>query len=159
MKRVFISALETLFVIALLVSVFGCNEEVKVVKESKPIEADRLTCIANLYCLHQIQHMGYGPLDRAELEKFITKQPARSLKRIGVDPENVGDLFVSENDGEPFEIRYGVVTKQTSDSSQEQAIVLESAGVNGTRRIALASRKEISVSNEAKYQAYLRGTN
>lgn len=134
----------------------GCQQGEEVVKESVPVESDRLECLANLYRLHQIQNNGYGPLDRREFVEFVSKQPPRSLKRIGVDPSNVENLFISDVDGELFEIRYGVVG---NEPDSRQAIVLEASGVQGKRRVAFSSGAMEMVTSESIYSALLSGKN
>jgi len=118
------------------------------------INGNNMQRLTNLYCLFQMQHQGFGPADQGEFQAFITSQPAKRLQRIGVDPDAVDALFVSERDDQPFTIRYSVMG---SSRGSDEAVVFESEGQNGVRKISFTSRKVIEVTDESEFQAYLNG--
>jgi len=91
-----------------------------------------------------------GPKNEAELKDYLKNNPTavHLTARIDVTPETVDDIFISDRDGQPFVIRYGL--KGIADF----AIVFEAEGVEGKRLIALRSPIEV---DETEYEAYLNG--
>jgi hypothetical protein len=68
-----------------------------------------------------------GPKTEAELRSFIAAVPRGALAELGIaDPQDPG-LFVSERDGKPFRIRYGI----TGPLSTTYVVVCEAEGVGG----------------------------
>jgi hypothetical protein len=68
-----------------------------------------------------------GPADEAELRSFMASMPANSLAELGITDPQAAGLFVSERDGKPFRIRYGL----TGPLSTTYVIVCEAEGVGG----------------------------
>jgi len=79
-----------------------------------------------------------------------SKKPAyeRNLELMQIDRENLDELFMSERDGEPFKIQWGV--KGWGD----RALVFESVGVNGKRLVALSETREV---DDAEYEGLWSG--
>lgn len=83
---------------------------------------------------------GYqGPKDEEEFKNYLKTDPTAIylLKRIDLNPSNIDDIFVSERDGEPFEIRYSV------KGMGDHAVIFEKTGVDGKRYVALADPIEL----------------
>ena len=76
------------------------------------------------------------------------------LERVDVDPTQLDSLFISERDGEEFEIRFGV---KGSDMSLPEAIIFEKTGVDGVRLVAFTGQKLEEISDDAEYQRLLKG--
>jgi hypothetical protein len=68
-----------------------------------------------------------GPKDEAELRSFIATIPQDALAELGITDPQAAGLFVSERDGKPFRIRYGL----TGPLSTTYVIVCEAEGVGG----------------------------
>ena len=79
--------------------------------------------LANLYLTYQSLHEWHGPADEAQFKTFLHGFNAHMLSRIGVDPNALDQLFVSERDGQPFKIRYGV---QGSSMGSSAPVIFES---------------------------------
>ncbi len=132
----------------LCISLLGCSSAETGDLKEELIEVDHMQCLTNLYCLYQIQNRGNGPENRSDFKRFIAQQPKRSLRRIGVEPAKIDDLFVSERDNESFRIKYGIVGNA---SETDRAIIFEASGSDGERRVAFSSRKEIVIKDADKY--------
>ena len=67
--------------------------------------------VANLYSMVQMRagRQFAGPQDEEEFKKVLSETAPLILERMGVDPSSIDSVFVSERDGEPFTIRYGIV--------------------------------------------------
>ena len=99
------------------------------------------------YNLYMVRHTMNGPKDEDELKKFLkTDADAKvKLERMGVSQDEVDAIFISERDGKPFKVRYGL--KGIAD----HPIVFESVGVDGKRFVAFAVPREL---DEAEYDQY-----
>jgi hypothetical protein len=87
--------------------------------------------LANLYFTYQSQHDWRGPANEAEFKSFLKGYDQHKLSRIGVDPNALDKLFVSERDGQPFKIRYGVLGSAMGSSAP---VIFEAAG-DGNKRL------------------------
>jgi hypothetical protein len=95
------------------------------------VNATNLQRLANLYFTYQSRHEWRGPANEAEFKSFLRGYNPRKLTRIGVDPNAIDELFISERDGEPFKIRYGVVG---SAMGCNEPVIFEATG-DGERRL------------------------
>lgn len=113
--------------------------------------------LANLYAIHQSRYMGNGPRDKKAFEKFISQEmtPAE-LDGTGVDQKSLDTLFVSERDGQPFFIRYGVKSPEPSSPAVNLAVIFESKGVNGSVAVYMTGPKMVAVS-QAEVEDYRAG--
>ena len=86
-----------------------------------------------------------GPKTEEELKEYLktTSGAKKRLKRLGLTPDQVDDLFISERDNEPFKVRYGV------NGVGDNAVVFESVGVDGKRLVAFVNPVEL---DEKEYQ-------
>jgi len=102
--------------------------------------------LANLYTIYQSRYLGNGPRDKAAFEKFITQEmtPAE-LDGTGVDQKSLDTLFVSERDGQPFFIRYGVKSPDPSSTGVNLAVIFEGRGVNGSVAVYMTGPKTVAV--------------
>lgn len=126
----------TLVALCLIVSVSGCGGRVDSdagIREANKTNIQRLT---NLYSRHQLFHAGKGPADESAFRKYITSLDAETLKKIGVDPANLDQLFKSERDGQAFKVVYNV-TGSTRGSND--AVVFEQTGKDGVKEVGFTS--------------------
>lgn len=89
--------------------------------------------LANLYGVYQFQNDYKGPKDEAAFREFISAKNPEHLKRMGVDPSKLDDLFKSERDKQSFKIRWKVNTQARGSSDP---VVFEAEGVEGVRLVA-----------------------
>ena len=86
--------------------------------------------VSSLYSVFVAQHGYKGPKDEAEFKAFIGKQDKKRLKMIGVDPDNLDELFTSERDNKPFKIRWDL---QVRPRQAPIPIVFEEDGEGGKK--------------------------
>ncbi len=132
---------------ALFVTLAGCSSGKKEVSDVYDSN------IKKLYVAYQIflsRHGGVGPKNEAEFKKFMVDNPTGKflIERTGVDTTQIDDYFLSERDGEPFVINYGL--KGTAD----HAAIFEATGVDGKRYVAFGIPVELE---SAEYEDYLSG--
>ena len=134
----------------LLVFIAGCGKS-QVATDLKALNKTSIDRIRNAYYLYMEEHGFRGPKDEQTLRKFLTSENAGvqlKLDRMGIDREDIDKLFISERDGEPFTIRYGL--KGVAD----HAIAFEKTGVEGKRFVALGKPVEC---DETEYEGWLSG--
>lgn len=104
--------------------------------------------LANLYGFYQAKHGWQGPADEAEFRKFISSQSATTLKRMGIDPNDLDSVFSSERDNEKFQIRWAVAG---SERGEPVAVVFEQTGSGGERMIGFVGGSPREV-DDAEYK-------
>lgn len=147
MKSKFLSFTLILILVCSFATHSGCDSN----GEVKEIYSTNIKKLHLCYVMYLEKHEYEGPQNEAEFKDYLKNDPTAIflLKRIDVTPEMVDEIFVSDRDGQPFEIRYGV------KGEADHAVIFESVGVEGTRLIALT--KPIEVDDEDEYQDYLTG--
>lgn len=109
----------------------------------------RIQQLYNCYALFRHQNRYQGPKDEAAFKEFLRdSRYQKNLKLMQIDLDEIDDLFVSDRDGEPFKVRYGV------NGLGSIAVIFESKGVNGKRMVALEKPIEV---DEQEYEAYWSG--
>jgi hypothetical protein len=130
--------IQSLLIGCCLLGVIGCGKG----DNSASMIADLNSCnakrLGNLYSLFQNMHDFKGPKDEAELKEFIKTQSPARLKKGGIDIGNIDELFISERDGQPFKIRWGMNTRVRGPS---QPVVFEAEGVEGKRQVGFTASK------------------
>ncbi|MGD9632045.1 MAG: hypothetical protein AB7G28_15175 [Pirellulales bacterium] len=109
--------------------------------------------LSNLYFTFQSEHDWRGPRDEAEFKTFLHSIDSAKLERIGIDPNNIDALFISERDGQPFAIRYGV---QGSVMGSAEPVVFEAAGDGNKRLVGFLNMTQREV-DPAEYDALKSG--
>ena len=125
----------------------GCGDGTKArIMEFNDTKIRRLH---NCYQLYIQRHSMTGPKSEEEFKAYL-KSPAAepNLALIDMDASMVDDMFISDRDGKPFVVKYGV-------NGHGPAIIFEAEGVDGTRMVALDPPKEIS--DSAEYDRLLNG--
>lgn len=139
---------------ALLMGLTGCSGD-PVAQEVAGMNKTNIQRLANVYAAHQTFRGGQGPKDEAEFKSFIKE--AKELddgkqKMMGIDKNNLDQLFVSERDGKPFKIRY----KVGGGRGSVDAVVFEAEGKEGKKQVAYTGGKVEEV-DDASYQQMLAG--
>ncbi len=109
--------------------------------------------LATMYSFFHTLNKFKGPKDEAELRSFIEAQDPKRLSLADIDATKLDELFVSERDGEPFVVRYGVDTIIRGPSLP---VIFESLGVDGTRQVGFCNGSMKEVDNE-EYDRLLAG--
>lgn len=104
--------------------------------------------VTNLYLAYQAKNNFLGPRDEQALQSFVRSVPANKLERIGIDPSGIDGLFISDRDGQPFKIRYGV---QGNMMGSQEPVVFEAEGQNGKRLVGFLDMTQREV-DAAEYE-------
>jgi hypothetical protein len=127
----------------LLAVVFsGCSNRTDPTAAIARVNETNLQRLANLYFTYQSKHNWRGPADEAEFKAFLRSYNPAKLSRIGIDPNQLDDLFLSERDGQPFKIRYGV---PGSAMGSTEPVVFEATGIGGTRLVGFLNMEQREV--------------
>jgi hypothetical protein len=135
-------------------ALLGCGVSVDPVEAVARANSNNLQRVANLYLAYQAERDWIGPPDEATFKDFIRGYSAEKLNRIGVDPNKIDELFVSERDGQPFKIRYSIVGSMMGSS---EPVVFEAAGAGGKRMVAFLNMEQREV-DDAEYNHLWSGT-
>lgn len=96
--------------------------------------------LANFYGQYQSEFLA-GPKDEETLRNYVAGKSAEALEEMGVTADRMDGLFVSERDGQPFFIRYGMQRPRGG----RQAIVFETLGVGGKALVVFSGPMEVEV--------------
>jgi hypothetical protein len=142
------------FVLVLMCGLLGCgaNTADESIAEVNKTNLQRL---ANLYVRYQTQHQWQGPPSEEVFRQYIADTAPTTLERMGVDPAEVDQLFVSQVDDQPFKIRYGV---PGNSRGSNDAIVFEVEGSDGVRRVGFTSMKVEDVEDDSRYAGLMDGS-
>lgn len=95
--------------------------------------------LTNMYLEYQKRNEWRGPKNEEVFKEFLVSFDPARLERLGIDPKGIDQLFVSDRDGEPFKIRYGV---RGSYRGSDEPVLFESVGVGGKRKIAFLNMEQ-----------------
>jgi hypothetical protein len=109
--------------------------------------------VGNLYQAFRLRKGNQGPKDEAELKTFLKEMAPIRLERMQVDPNNLDALFISDRDGQPFVIRFGV----SGGIGSTDAVVFESQGSGGKRQVGFTDGSVEEVDN-SRYDQLLKGS-
>jgi hypothetical protein len=103
----------------------------------------------NLYSAYQLANGWQGPKDEAVLRRFVIDGglPNKNLQYMGIDPNKLDGLFISDRDKKPFKIRWGVM----GGRGVIDAIVFEDEGVNGKKLVAF-NGATVEEEDDARYK-------
>lgn len=127
---------------AVLGVLIGCGGEVDPDAAIAKVNETNIQRLSNLYFAYQMKHDWRGPNEEAAFKDFIRHYAPRKLERIGIDPDAIDAIFVSERDGQPFQIRYSVVGSPMGSS---EPVVFEKAGVGGKRMVGFLNMEQREV--------------
>lgn len=109
--------------------------------------------LANLYVAFQSEHDWRGPNDETEFKTFLGSIAPAKLERIGIDPNSIDALFISERDGQPFAIRYGV---RGSVMGSAEPVIFEAVGDGNGRLVGFLNMTQREV-DPAEYDTLKSG--
>ena len=113
----------------------GCADRVTAEVASK--NDSNIKRLVNLYAGYQLTHGWQGPKDEQALMDFVKQGglPAKNFHMMGIDPEKLGLIFISERDGHPFKVKYGVA----GGIGSVTPVVFEQVGSGGKRQVAFTT--------------------
>jgi hypothetical protein len=93
-----------------------------------------------------------GPKDESELRSFIAASPSTALEEMGIKSAEAAELFMSERDGLPFRVRYGI----KGSLSTAYVVLCEAKGVNGRVKVFRIDGSSVEVAADDA-AAYMEG--
>jgi hypothetical protein len=139
--------------VAALAVLVGCGQGPRdaksIIREANDVNGRRLV---NLYGQYQAIH-GHSPKTEQAFRKGIEARGPSALEEMGVPTGDLSPLFVSERDGQPFEVRYAAPYMPGS----RQALVFESRGLEGKRAVYFTGGTVVQVP-ESECAAYRSGS-
>ena len=143
-----VSTLGGIMSLCCLVSLIGCNDTT-IEDGVAALNSSRIRQLYNCYSLYAHYNQFRGPKDEATFKEFLLRPKyEKNLKMMQIDRNALDDIFLSERDGKPFKIRYGV------NGVGDKAIIFETEGVDGKRMVALETPQEL---DDQEYEAYWSG--
>lgn len=112
----------------------------------------RIKQLGNLFRFYQATNGWVGPKDEATLRSFVQTAPRKNLSMMGIDPADFDALLVSDRDGKPFRVRWGV----SIGPLDEQAVVFEEEGRAGRRFVAFTGARAEEVDDD-RYNRLWKG--
>jgi hypothetical protein len=127
----------------------GCSRQADPDSAIARVNETNMQRLANLYFTFQSQHEWRGPANEAEFKSYLRGYNRHKLSRIGVDPDALDNLFVSERDGQPFKIRYGVPGSAMGSS---EPVIFETVGDGKGRLVGFLDMQQREV-DETEYNS------
>lgn len=147
-SRLFFAYLLTLCLTA------GCSSSPNVAGIVARVNDSNIKRAANLFGAAIVRNDWRAPKDEADFKEFIHTQMApQKLEMMGIKPEAIDTVFISERDGKPFRFRYGA----TFPAMSTAPIVFEQQGVDGVRQVAYNNGTVENVTSDARYQELWNG--
>jgi len=145
MRTIRYSTAAVLAAAALAAALPGCgNNTTRQVAAMNKSNAQR---IANIYSAFQQYKSGRGPKNEAEFKAFIKDFNKDNLSAMGIHPDKLDELFVSERDGQPFKIRFNV----GGGNGAVAAVVFEQEGKDGQKEVAFTGNSKVEAVDSAAY--------
>lgn len=135
-----------LAICGLVAVVAGCRDQVAM--QVAAMNDTNLKKVSSLYRFYQYRHGWQGPKDAAALRSFVEQAPRKNLDMMKVDPARFDDLLISERDGQPAKVRWGVSIGPTDI----QPLVFEAEGVGGKRIVVFSDARTEEV-DAARYDS------
>lgn len=123
----------------------GCSDPVA--RQVAAMNDTNLKKVSSLYRFYQYRNGWQGPKDAAALRAFVDRAPPKKLEMMQVDPAQFDTFFISERDGQPARVRWGVAIGPTD----VQPLVFEATGVDG-KRIVVFSNAQTEEVDSARYE-------
>lgn len=136
----------------IVVGLVGCGGS-RAESNLASLNKSNLQRLVNLYFAYQRKHDFVGPPDETAFKEFLNAYNPDKLERIGVDPNAIDNLFVSDGDGQPFKIRYGV---RGSMMGSSEPVVFESVGKGEKLRVGFLDMTQREV-DQAEYDQLWNG--
>lgn len=152
-------SLNLLLVFVVTACLTGCDgKAARDAEFMKKANDSNMKKVASAYQMYASRHSYTGPKSKKELVEFLTTNQTidRNLKLVGIDLNTLDEIFVSENDGEEFVIRWGEYMNPDETRAKEP-FIFEKVGVDGMRLVMISNRKILEVSDDKKYQKLLKG--
>ena len=126
----------------------GCSSSTNVENVVARVNDSNIKRAANLFGANISRNDWRAPKDEAAFKDFIHNQmQPRKLEMMGVKPDSIDAIFVSERDGKPFKFRYGISIPAMSSAP----VVFEQQGIDGIRQVA-SSNGQVELADKNRYE-------
>jgi len=123
----------------------GCGKG-KVAERIAEMNATPIKRLLTSYVYFQGKHGYKGPKNEQELRDFIADDRfQKGFDRAGIDTSDIDALFISDRDGQPFKVKYGI---PGSPMGFKDPVVFESEGVDGEVMVAFGGATVEVMSSE-----------
>ncbi|MEN1681364.1 MAG: hypothetical protein AAGJ46_17415 [Planctomycetota bacterium] len=114
----------------------GCSKKAPTLAD---VNNTNIKKLRGAYGLFLFQHNLRGPESEDQLKDFLRTDAGAKVKleRMGMTLDDIDSIFISERDGKPFKVRYGL------NGIGDHAAVFEAEGVDGKRQVAFANPREV----------------
>ncbi len=114
--------------------------------------------VTSLYQLFASRTDYNGPKSKEQLIEFVNSNQSivENLELLGIDRGKINEYFISENDGQEFDFRWGVWINPDFERTKEP-LVFEKVGKDGVRLVMLSNRKILEIRDDAKYKTLFEG--
>lgn len=135
--------------VAVIASV-GCDNNPSLAK-LKEINKTNVAKVKTCFVIFD-SRKGKSPESKEELLEFLRGGSVdRNLERIDITQENLEEIFVSERDGKPLKIRWGL----KMNPERLMPIAFEEEGIDGVRLVA--ADVVVEVDNDEEYEKMWNG--
>lgn len=113
----------------------GCTD--RVTSEVAAKNNSNIKRLVNLYAGYQLTHGWQGPPNEQALKNFVTSGglPPKNFHMMGIDVEKPELVFVSERDGLPFKVKYGMA----GGIGSVIPVVFEQSGYGGKKQVGFTT--------------------
>lgn len=133
----------------------GCGSGDKVADVVGNINTNNVMRVASCYAFFQMKNKFKGPKNLKEFKAFMSQpEIATNLEMMGIDPDDIDSVFISERDDEEIVIRWNV---PGSARGCYEPVAFEKTGVDGSRRVGFANGVFEDVDSDGTYQDMLAG--
>ena len=133
-------------VVATLLSLVFCGCRDRVAMQVAAMNDTNLKKVSSLYRFYQYRNGWKGPKDAATLKGFTEQAPQKNLDLMQIEAARFDELLVSERDGQPAKVRWGLTVGPTD----VQPLVFETEGIAG-KRIVVFSDAQTEEVDAARY--------
>ena len=127
---------------ALMLFMSGCGGG-KEAESLRDANQDNLQRLANLYVRFQQGHQFKGPSNKEEFETYIRNVSTEQLEMMGITSEVLDSIFVDEETGSEFKIRWEVMG--SARGSTKPVIFCPSMNASGKYRVGFTSMTQKEV--------------
>jgi len=129
-----------------VVMLAGCSGD-PVASRVAELNSTEVLQLVNCYTLFQGRNGYKGPRDENEFKSFLQGDTVKhNLDFMGIDATKIDDLFISDRDGQPYKIKYGV---QGSALGTNEPVIFESQGIDGKVLVGFTEPRQEEVDPEA----------
>jgi hypothetical protein len=133
--------------VLVLIASIGCSSS-KVAEGVAAANSANIKRVGNLYGSYFVHNSWEGPKSEEGLKRYIHDSlNPKKLEMMGIDPQNVDAIFISERDHKSFKVRWGLSVPPLSAVS----VVFEQEGVGGKKQVG-TTNGEVHEVDDAEYQ-------